>query len=409
MASAPKCVIIQPMSQKQKIVIVGGGFAGVKVALELADDQRFAITLVSDQDYFRYYPALYHTATGAPRRVSAIPISELLAGQRVSFVRARALKLDRQNKQISTKGAGKLSFDKLILAMGMTTNYFGIPGLDKYSYGIKSIDEVDRFKAHLHRQLQQTGQTDLHYLVVGGGPTGVELAAMLPGYLQKIAQNHGIARPKINVALIEAAPRILPRLPRDVARMTARRLRKLGVKIHTKQKVEAQTAEALVINGAPIGSRTVIWTAGVSCYPFFADNGFRMTEHHKVAVDEFLRAEPDIFVLGDNADTRYSGVAQTALYDAQFVADNLKRWASDQIPKVYQPKRPIYVTPTGEGWASVVWGKLRLYGRLGWLLREAADFIAYRDYQPWWPAAQRWWAMHTDEERCPICGNQPGE
>jgi NADH dehydrogenase len=226
----------------------------------------------------------------------------------------------------------------------------------------------------------------------------VELAGVLPGYIRHLMHKQGLPDKRLKVELIEAAPRILPRLPVDVARRTAKQLRKLGVIIHTNQKVEAETADALIINGQPVASKTVVWTAGVACNPFIQNNEFIITEHHKAQVDQFLQAGPDIYVVGDNADTKYSGVAQTALYDAAFVVKNLKRQASGKRPKAYKPKLPIYVTPTGPDWASVVWGPVRLYGRLGWFMRQAADLIAYHDYQPWWPASERWLAYNFVEE-----------
>ena len=392
------------MKQKQ-IVILGAGFAGIKTALQLSHDEHFKVTLVSDEDTFRYYPALYHSATGGARRVSAIPLKELLKDHPVQTVLARATKLDRANKRVATKGAGWIEYDILIVALGMGTSYFGIKGLAEYSFGIKSIEEVEEFKNHLHNQLLTDGKPDNHYLVIGGGPTGVELAGMLPSYLRRISKNHGVSRKKISVELIEAAPRILPRLPRPVARATARQLRHLGVTIHTKQKVEAQTADSLIVNGKPVQSQTIIWTAGLAASPFLTDNSFTMTDHHKAQVNQFLESEPNIYVLGDNADTKYSGVAQTALYDAVFVANNLRRQAAGKSRHTYKPKMPVYVTPTGPGWASVVWGKVHFSGRIGWWLRRMADLIAYHDFQPWWPASQRWLALiNEDEESCPICG-----
>lgn len=391
---------------KQKIVIIGGGFGGVKAALELAGDDRFAVTLISDEDSFRYYPALYHTATGGPKRISEVPLPELLAQHPVTFIKARATHLDRNKKEILAKGAGAIKYDTLIMALGMTTNFFGIEGLQEFSYGIKSVSEAERLKQHLHDQLRTEGKPDLHYLIIGGGPTGVELAGVLPSYVREVMQSHGIKHRAVHVELVEAAPRIMPRMPKAVSRATTRQLRKLGVAVHVNQKVEAETADALIVNGKPVYSHTVVWTAGVACNSFFQDNHFTITDHHKVQVNQYLQAEHDIYILGDNAETKYGGVAQTALGDAVFVADNLKRRASGRDPKVYRPKRPVYVTPTGPKWASVVWGKFCLYGRVGWWLREAADYIAYRHYEPWWPASRRWLAMHTEEESCPTCGHQ---
>ncbi len=108
-------------------------------------------------------------------------------------------------------------------------------------------------------------------------------------------------------------------------------------------------------------------------------------------------------MLGDNADTLYSGVAQTALYDGVFVATNLVRQADSQAMQAYKPKRPIYVTPTGPNWASVVWDGVHLFGWVAWMLRRAADLIGYHDYQPWWSASKLWLAEKAEEDSCPLC------
>src|SRR6185503_7932572 len=97
-----------------------------------------------------------------------------------------AVKLNRTHKHIVTSNKEKIAFDQLILAIGNVTNYFGIPGLKEYAYGIKSTEEAERFKIHLHQQLLETGKPDLNYIIVGGGPTGIELAGALPAYLRHV-------------------------------------------------------------------------------------------------------------------------------------------------------------------------------------------------------------------------------
>jgi len=390
---------------KHNVVIVGGGFGGVKAALELAKDRRFHVTLVSDHTHMRVYGALYHTATGGSRRVSSIPLSEIFAGKAVHVLQDSVVSLDRQNKNIKTKVGHTLHFDALILAMGVRTNYFGIKGLEEYSFGIKSLEEAEELKAHLHKQMVEEKRQDLNYVVVGGGPTGVELAGELPAYIRRIAKQHGLPRRKVHVDLVEAAPRLLPRMPKDISKMVARHLRKLGVKIYLKTAVQAQTADALMINNKPIRSHTVIWTAGMTNNPFFASQNFQLTRNGKVRVDHFLQAEPGIYVIGDNADTPYSGMAQTALYDGHYVADNLMRLADGGDPKPYYAKKPIYVMPAGPNWAAVLWGKFRLYGWPGWVLRRLADLVAYHDYEPWHIAMQRFVAEADQEESCLVCAD----
>lgn len=286
------------------------------------------------------------------------------------------------------------------------TNYFGIKGLKEYSYGIKSQDEAREFRDHIHKLLVQDGKPDQNYVVIGGGPTGVELAAALPAYIKHIMKMHNLPAKKLHIDLVEAAPRLMPRMPRDYSKAVASRLRQLGVTLYLNQAVQAETADSLSISGHSIQSHTVAWTAGVTNHPFFDTNKFTFGEHGKVKVDEFLRAEDDIFVIGDNADTLYSGMAQTALYDAGFVADNLKREAAGHRSKPYKPKKPVYITPVGPDWAAVLWNKVHFYGRLGWMLRSAADFAGYKDYEPWWPASRHWWAEYQREESCMICAGK---
>src|SRR5262249_37760884 len=148
------------------------------------------------------------------------------------------------------------------------TNYFGIKGLDEYSYSIKSQSEVQRFKEHLHQQLADEKRPDLHYVIVGAGATGIELAGALPSYLRCIMKNHGLPQRKLHIDLIEAAPRLLPRLPKETSRAVRRRLRKLGVTLYLNSTVEGETADKLMVSGKPIRSHTVVWTAGVTNHPF---------------------------------------------------------------------------------------------------------------------------------------------
>jgi NADH:ubiquinone reductase (H+-translocating) len=390
---------------KHKIVIVGGGFGGIKLALELADDRRFHVTLVSEQTHFSYFPIIYRTATGGKRSISAIPLAEIFAGKRIHLIQDSLIDIDRHARVITTKVKHKIAYDALVVGIGVKTNYFHIEGLEKYSYGIKSIQDAEELKRHIHRQMIEEKRIDLNYVVVGGGPTGVELAAALPEYIDDVAEQHNLPYRKIHVDLVEAAPRLLPRMPKDISRMVARRLHKLGIKLYLGTAVQAQTADALMVKNKPIRSHTVIWTAGVINHPFFAEHGFQLAPNGKVRVDQFLQAEPGVYVIGDNADTPYSGMAQTALHDGKFIAGNLKRLADGHDPKPYVAKKPIYVFPIGPEWAAVLWGPLRLYGRTGWLLRRAADFIGYRDYLPFDKSFQKWVAEGDTEETCPGCAD----
>lgn len=389
---------------KFKALIVGGGFGGIKTALELSQDSRFSITVLTHKPTFRYYPSLYQTATGGSRKATSIPIKDIFEDYpSVKVVVDSAKSVDREKKFILADSGDKHEYDVLVLALGMKTNYFGIPGLEESAFGIKTNSEAERLKKHIHKHITNNKHPDLNYVVVGGGPTGVELAGVLGEYVAKVCNHHGVSKSSIHVDLVEASPRLLAMMPKIVSKRVANHLRKLGVKLYLNSAVKSLNDDELMVNDKPIRSHTVIWTAGTSNNEFFSNNGFQIAGNRKVRVDQFLQAERGVYVIGDNADTPYSGLAQTALYDGVYIAENIIRLANNEYPIPYEAKRPVYVLPAGPKWAAVVWGRLYFFGRVGWWLRRASDFVAYRDYEPWFKATKHWFAEYKEEDLCPHC------
>ncbi len=389
--------------KKHKVLIVGGGFGGVKTAQGLAGQPNFDVTLLSDNDDFRYYPTLFHVATGGRFANASIPLRRLLEAPNINLAKGEAVKLDRKNKTVTTREGKRFAYDTLVLALGVVTNYFGIKGLEENSFSIKTPEDASEFKAHLHEHLLSKHPEDSHYVIIGGGPTGVELAGALPHYLQAVMKRHDIKAPKRKIYLVEAAPRLLPRSPKLISKAVRRRLKKLGVIVQTSKTVQGATADGLSISGRSLKSHSVVWTAGVTNHPFFNANKFELSGRKRVVVDDYLRAEKDIYVIGDNADTPYSGLAQTALRDGAFVAKNLKCITAGKNPVIYQSKKPITVIPVGPHWAAAEWGKLQLFGWLGYLMREAGDWVGFHDYEPWQKATDQWLTGFGEEEDCQVC------
>lgn len=391
--------------KKPRVLIIGGGFGGIKTALELSKHNKFDVTLLSDKDTFRYYPALYHTATGGLYKQSNIALQRIINERKVHFVLGSAKTLDRAGKIVGTEDGQQLSYDILVLALGVVTNYFGIQGLQENSFTIKSWEHIQEFKHHLHGLLQPDTPAQ-HYVIVGAGPTGIEVAGALPDYLHKIMKKHGVTDQRFKISIIEAAPRLLPRSPEAVSTSVANRLSSLNIDVNLGKTVQGASSDKLMVDGQPIESNTVVWTAGTSNHPFFKENGFALTDHGKVQVDEYLRTEDNMYVIGDNAQTQFSGLAQTALYDGIFVAHDMTRRLNGQKTPVYVPKKPIVVIPVGEGWASVEWGKRVFGGLIGWWLRSAADWVGYHDMEPWWRASQQWMTEFGEQEDCPTCASK---
>ncbi len=388
---------------KRRVLILGGGFGGTKTALDLAKDNNFEVSLISDHTDFRYYPTLYRTATGGDSSASSIPLSEIFQDKNVKVIKDKAISIDRANNLVNCLSKNSYPYDILVIALGVVTNYFGIRGLEKFAYGIKSLDEAKKLRAHLHDLIADDKKPDLNYVIIGGGPTGVELAGALPDYLKEIMRSHGVPSKTVHIDIVEAAAHLVPRMNIGYSRAVEKRLKKLAVRLLLKRTVEAESAESLMVSGHSIKSHTVVWTAGVTNHPFLKANGFILNNHGKVVVDKYLQAEDNIYVIGDNADTPYSGMAQTALYDAVFVSKNIRRVHAGKQLHAYTPKRPVYVTPAGRKWAIVQWGPVRLSGRVGWWLRDIADFIAFHRFEPWWKASRHWVAEFETESECLVC------
>ncbi len=392
--------------RKMHLVIVGGGFGGIKLARELSGIDGIQMTLISDQLNFRYSPALYRTATGHRNKESSVPLKTLVSDiPNLHLIHARAFKIDRAKQVIVTGGGTKYEYDFAVLALGVVTSYFGIDGLEEYSFGIKSAEEVDRLRAHLHQQLVDSQSPEKNYLVVGGGPTGVELASALRYYLTRMARRHNINKSKVNIELIEAADRVLPMSSKKASRITKRRLQRLGVKVQTNCRVMKETEGSLVAGTRSIPTHTVIWTAGVTNNPFYKanDKQFRFDDRGKVIVDGYLRVDEHTFVIGDNAATPYSGLALTAIHNANYVAKYLKSIAHDKTITAYHPFRPISAVPVGARWSVVQWGNLTFGGFFASLVRLFADLIGYMDIMGLRRALKLWSRRYEYEDTCPHC------
>lgn len=383
-----------------KVLIVGGGFAGIRAAVELAKDKNNSVTLISDRPDFQYYPTLYSSATGRSHIESWAPLGEIFADHPNVTVYIDTIdKINADAKTVHGASGTTYHYATLIMAVGVVTSFFNIPGLETYAHGIKSEEQIRRLKQQLFVDIAEKRQLDKNYVVIGAGPTGVELAAALGTYITRLCRHYKVKHSSVRVRLIEAAPRVLPRSSERTSRKVAQRLKQLGVKIETNKKVERATAHRLIVSGKPIESHTVIWTSGVSNHPIFAAHPtiFTLAANGRVEVDKHLMAHPSIYVIGDNAATQYTGLAQTAVHDGVFVARNLQRKAHGKKLRPYKPALPVSAIPVGRRWAVIEWRWIKLYGLLGSMIRRAADLIGYLDVMPIGTSLGAWRAARVYE------------
>lgn len=367
------------------ITIIGGGFGGVKTALELSKESKNQITLITDKPDFQYYPALYGAATGRSHLESWVPLDTIFAGKKNISVKYDTVEsIDPATKTLLGKSGASYIYETCVLALGTVTTYFGIQGLETYTFGVKSAVEIEKLKQHVYADIIEGRGVDKRYIVIGAGPTGVELAAALGSYLKKLSKHLNVAESNIHVALIEAAPRVLPRMSEKASASVLKRLEKLGVKVQTGKTVESATEDLLTVSGELMTSDTIIWTSGVANHPFYKANAehFELAPNGRVVVDKYMQVNKDLYVIGDNAATAFTGLAQTALHDALFVADHIKKTVANKPVQEYRAVMPPVVVPVGAFWAVFEWRKLRITGLVAAILRRAADFMGYSDILP---------------------------
>jgi len=361
------------------VVVVGGGFAGVKAALELSKRHVGKITLISDEPYFLHHATLYATATGRNAAESVILLKDIFAAHpSVTVVHDTVSSIDPKRKLVIA-GKKHYAYDEAILALGSVTTFFGIDGMAQHAFGIKSMDEIKRFKDHIHTELVEK-KLDKEYFVIGAGPTGVELAAALQEYLHYLKATYRLKGTKTRVTIVEAAPRIVPRASATAARIISKRLRKLGIRVMVNHKVGALNDSFITIEGKQIPTTTAIWTSGVANNPFFSAHAstFHLAPNGRVNVDPFLQALPHVFVVGDSNTVAFSGMAWPALYQAAYVAKLLSRRQARRPFHAFRPHSVMSGMPVGEKWGYVEWMGIYVAGWTGFIVRRWMELYSYR-------------------------------
>ena len=243
-----------------------------------------------------------------------------------------------------------------------------------------------------------------NYVIIGAGPTGVEVAAMLGLYLKRVMKRHRLKNRHVDIYLIEASSRVLPTMSLRASKAAEKKLKKLGVQILTDTRVTSETGKSLKTSSGNIKTENVIWTAGAATNPFYAENSkhFMFNQRGKVRVDKHLQALPRVYVCGDNADTKFSGLALTAVWHADYIAKDLIARRKGKRAPAHTDRTPAQVVPVG-GMAILQYRKIVLHGRLLSVVRRAADFIGYSDVLGPLKAFTIWSSSEKAEDSCHIC------
>lgn len=387
------------------VLIVGGGFGGIKAAQLLSRNKDISVRLIDPKSFMEYHAAVYRLVTGRSAVETCIPYTDLLRGTNVECVKDAVASIDLVAKTANGTSGSQYRYDSLILAVGSETTYFGIKGVQEHAYGIKTVDEALRLKRHINDvfvSVQSVAKEEktpaMHIVVIGGGASGVELAGELASYTRKLARKHRVDASLITIDLIEAMPRVLPQLPENVSTRTLNRLRNLGVNVLLNRSVIREEADQLFLADMQMTAKTIVWTAGMKANRLASMvSGIETDKRGRAVVDQHLRLAqfPEVYVIGDAAATKYSGMAQTAIADAVYVSKHIVSLLQNKTMQPYTQPAPAYSVPVGPRWAATVYHGMQFFGLVGWFMRRAADLRAFLSLLPVGPAVRAYLGGRT--------------
>jgi len=375
---------------RPRVVIVGAGFGGLSVAKALARSP-FEVVLVDRQNYHLFQPLLYQVATAAlsPADIAA-PIRGILAGQRNATVLLANVDAIHPDRREIVADNSRIGYDYLVLATGARHAYFGHDDWAPFAPGLKTIDDATRLRAKILLAFEraETEQDEvekrrlLNFVVIGGGPTGVELAGAIAELAKRaLARDFRTIDPRCaRILLVEAGPRLLGTFDPSLSLKAQKALERLGVEVRLGQAVTRCDPHGTTVGAEEIPAATIVWAAGVMASPAGAWLGVPTDRAGRVVVgpDFSVPGRPEIFVIGDTAAAKDSsgtplpGVAPVAKQQGQYVASLLlARWRREaERPFRYRDYGSL--ATIGRKLAVAQLGRLRLSGFAAWLLWSIA-------------------------------------
>ena len=386
----------------KRVIILGGGFAGVGVAKRLLKlrnkNDNWDIVLIDKNTYQTYTPSLYEVATGygsadkhfseTAGSVVGIPYQAMFNGENIMMIYDAVAKIDIANKEITTQKGSVLRFDYCVVGLGTETNYFDVSGAEKYSYALKSFYDAVRLHQKLHSLVDTATVAKKHIVVVGGGFSGVEIAAELSCCLDHLCKDCNISPQTVTVTIVEGSDTLLPGIHKRILYAVEKRLHRLGVRAITGSRVTSVSEHHVLLDsGEKLSADLTIWATGVRVPKIVADiAGLEHGKRGRIAVDDYLRAKGNehIFALGDNAlytdretNKPALGTASIAIRQAPVVADNIAAALAKKPLTPYVMKFPGFVVPVGGKFVVAQIGRF-VFG--GFFARVLHQIIAWKYY-----------------------------
>jgi NADH:ubiquinone reductase (H+-translocating) len=384
------------MSKPWKVVIIGGGFGGLSAAQNLRSNL-LDVTLVDRRNYYLFQPLLYQVATGSlsPGEIAS-PLRGILSGQKNTRVLlGTVVDVDPDSKQVTLQDGAVLQYDSLIVAAGSQTFYFGHNDWQEWAPGLKSIEEATTIRHKILYAFEVAERISdpvqrrawLTFVIVGAGPTGVEMAGAIAEIARQTLKNdfRSIHPQEAEIILLDGAPRVLMTFPEDLAEKATRSLDRLGVRVECGQMVQHVNNDGLTIasneQADTIAAKTVIWAGGITASPLGkilaartkaeTDKGGRIKVQPNLTVANY----PDVYVIGDLASAAdehgkpLPGLAQVAMQGGAYAAKTILRKvkAQPELPPFrYFDKGTLAVIGRASAVANVFGAHLS--GFLAWLV-----------------------------------------
>ena len=365
---------------KPKVVILGGGFGGLAAARALYKSAE--VTVVDRHNFQTFLPLLYQVSTaGLAADHVAYPIRGALRKTDIKFRMGSPISIDHKNKEVKLDSSEVLNFDHLIVALGSVSADFGIPGVNEYALGMKTVHEALTIRAEIMRRFEDLcrfeDDTKLSISVIGGGPTGVEMAGAIAELIRgPLKSDQANAAAHIQVSLIEAGPRLLPPFAPSLSERTKKDLEKLGVKVLLNTAVKAIEHRKIILkDDSVLNSEITIWAAGVKGSDAMAQLNLP-TIGNRVAVEPTMQVKnyPNIWALGDIAgavgkDGRpLPMVAPVAIQQGKFIAKQIARLISNKPLTVFKYLDKGSMATIGRNKAVVQVKGLKISGPIAWLI-----------------------------------------
>jgi NADH:ubiquinone reductase (H+-translocating) len=396
-------------TEEKNIVVLGGGFAGMRTALDLAEylkhKPEYQVIVVDRKDYQTYYSALYEAATAEHglvearkiKRAVTIPFDLVFKRSKVKFHKAYIESIDMENGMVTTDSR-VIPYDFLVVAMGSVADYYGIPNMDKYGFSLKTLEDAVMIRNRVEEIVTKRDSAEI--VIGGGGFTGSEFAGELHNLIVHECQTHGKDLKNFKLMVVEGSTSLLPGLSDRVAQILQERFKQKAIEMRFSTLITEAGKDYVVLNNKErINCDLLVWTGGVRSCRLPVSNDLERDKKDRTPTTDNLNLKkyPRVFVAGDNLCYTDPGTkkmvpqtAQEAMRQGSHVAKNIFRMVEEKDMYPYFPGPVRYIVPASGKFAVLYTKNIIISGFPGWVIRKGADLRYFLSVMPFFKALRYW-------------------